>query len=110
MRGRYTLAMQTAEQITETTRLRQNDRVAARVYEGLAEVVTLEEPIRQHRLNRVGTRIWQLAEQGATLGEIAARLAAQFDVDTARATDDARAFCADLVGRGILVVEPGARA
>jgi hypothetical protein len=91
--------------MNESTRLRQNERVACRVYDGLAEVITLDQPIRQHRLNRTGTRIWQLAERGATVGELAERLCAEFAVDPARAREDARTFCADLVRRGILLAD-----
>lgn len=91
----------------DQTRLRQNERVAARVYDGLAEVITLDPPIRQHRLSQVGTRIWELLEHGATVGEVAGRLVREYDVDEATASRDAQAFCADLVERGILLVEAG---
>ena len=89
------------------TRLRQNDRVAARVFRGEAEVITLDEPIRQHRLNGVATRLWELAERAVTVGELARAIAAEHDVDEPAARADAREFCADLVARGLLVEERG---
>lgn len=87
--------------------MRQNPRVACRVYEGQAEVITLDEPIRQHRLNRVGTRVWELAERGATAEAMGRQLAREFTVDEQAARRDALAFCRDLVARGILVVGEG---
>jgi len=90
--------------VNDGTRLRQNSRVACRVYDGLAEVITLDEPIRQHRLNAVGTRIWELSEMGVTVADVAARIAAEYAVDEDTARRDARDFCRDLVARGILVV------
>lgn len=86
-------------------RIRQNPRVASRVYEGLAEVITLDDPIRQHRLNAVGTRIWQWTEQGATLEELARRLSHEFAVDEATATRDADEFVRELARRGLLLLE-----
>lgn len=91
--------------LQEQTRLRQNQRVASRVFDGLAEVITLDQPLRQHRLNAVGTRLWELSANGATVGELARRLSEEFAVDEGTARHDALAFCDTLVERGILVVE-----
>lgn len=90
------------------TRVRQSPRIACRVFEGRAEVVTLDEPIRQHRLNEVGTRIWQLSEAGVTVADLGAALAREFAVDEATARTDAASFCRDLVARGILVTDGSA--
>ena len=90
--------------LDEHTRVRQSSRVAARVFDGHAEVITLDSPIRQHRLNPVGTRLWELAESGATITELASRLCDEYAVDELTAKRDAEAFCDDLVARGILVV------
>jgi hypothetical protein len=91
----------------ESTRFRQSDRVACRVYDGSAEVITLDEPIRQHQLNRVGTCIWEMAERGVTLDEIARGVSTRFAVEPGQARDDARAFVEELVAKKMLVVEKG---
>ncbi len=91
--------------LSSATRLRQNPRVACRVYDGCAEVITLDEPIRQHRLNPVGTLIWSLAEGGVTVEELSQKVAAEFAVDAATAEQDALDFCADLVARGMFVTD-----
>ena len=87
------------------TVLRQNPRVACRVYDGMAEVITLDEPIRQHRLNEVGTRIWELVEHGLTLEDVARALVREFDIDEPTARADAATFVEDLLARGILVAD-----
>ena len=89
--------------ITESTRLFQNRRVACRVYDGSAEVITLDQPVRQHRLNRTATRMWELAADGATVAQMVGGIVERFDVETERAARDVRAFAAELVDRGILV-------
>jgi hypothetical protein len=80
---------------------RQNPRTAGRVIDGLAFVVTPDDN-KLHSLNVTGTFIWQLAETGRTVGEVAAFLARRFDVPAERARGDAARFCEDLRERGIL--------
>ncbi len=92
--------------VSESTSVRQNPRTACRIYDGMAEVITLDDPIRQHRLSLVATRIWELIERGATVAELARRIAAEFEVDEPRALDDARRFCEDLVARGMAIADP----
>ena len=69
----------------------------------MAEVITLDQPIRQHRLNRTATQIWELSAEGATVGQLVGGIVARFDVDAERAAGDVRSFLADLITRGILV-------
>lgn len=82
---------------------RQNPRTAGRVIDGVAFVVTPDDN-KLHTLNRTGSHIWMLAEQGCTLDQIAEALVARFEVDRDRALGDARSFCDDLVRRGILEI------
>lgn len=79
-----------------------NPRAAGRVIDGQAFVVTPDDN-KLHALNATGTRVWELAASGSTVDDLAAALAARFDVDAARAREDASIFCEDLVKRGILV-------
>ena len=91
--------------VDDATRVRQNPRTACRVYDGLAEVITLDDPIRQHRLSLVATRIWQHLENPATVAEVALRVVAEFEVDVATARADTRSFCEDMLARGMILVD-----
>lgn len=83
---------------------KQNARTAGRIIDGAAFVITPDDN-KLHVLNATGTRVWTLAEPGCTLASIAEALAAEFDVDMARAMVDAHAFCDDLVKRKVLDCE-----
>lgn len=52
--------------------------------------------------NHVGARIWTLVAERCTIVEIAAQLAAEYDVSVDRAREDVRRFVSDLVSRGIV--------
>ena len=53
-------------------------------------------------LDGVGQRIWECIKDGQNLGEIAATIAAEYDVDADRAFADLVEFASDLVERGLL--------
>lgn len=53
-------------------------------------------------LEGVGKRIWDSVADGKSLGEIAAIIASEFEVDESRALADLKDFAADLVERGLL--------
>jgi hypothetical protein len=89
------------EGATVATIFRQNPRTAGRVVDGHAFVVTPDDN-KLHTLNGTGSCIWEAAEGGRTIDELAAALARRFAVDEVRARADAERFCADLVSRGIL--------
>ena len=50
----------------------------------------------------VGQRIWEAVAEGQSLGQAAAVVAAEYDVDEARAQQDVIEFATDLVSRGLL--------
>ena len=54
-------------------------------------------------LDGVGKRIWDAVGEGRSIGEIAAIITAEFEVDEVRAQADVVAFTSDLVERGLLV-------
>lgn len=83
---------------------RRNPRAAARVVEGKAVVVVVDER-RLHTLNTVGTRIWELCD-GRSVVEIARALVEEFEVDEATALRDTRTFVAELRGCGALSPNP----
>jgi hypothetical protein len=53
-------------------------------------------------LDGVGKRIWESVGEGLSLGETAAAIAAEFEVDESQAQADLIEFATDLVERGLL--------
>jgi hypothetical protein len=53
-------------------------------------------------LNRVGTRLWELADGRRSVEEVARIVADEYGVEPDRARADALAFFADLDDRGVL--------
>ena len=53
-------------------------------------------------LDGVGKRIWESVADGKSLGDIAAIITAEYDVDESQALVDVMAFVGDLVERGLL--------
>ena len=53
-------------------------------------------------LDGVGKRIWESIDEGLSLGETAAAIAAEFEVEETQAQADLIAFTTDLVARGLL--------
>ena len=53
-------------------------------------------------LDGVGQLIWESIGEGLTLGETAARVIDEYDVEAAKALDDVLDFASDLVDRGLL--------
>jgi hypothetical protein len=77
---------------------------ASRVTRGEALVVMIEQ--RQlHRLNPVGSRVWELCD-GRSVASIVAAIVSEFEVEADVATRDVCEFLATLQGLGALEVEP----
>ena len=53
-------------------------------------------------LDGVGKRIWDAVAEGRSIGEIAAIITAEYEVDEARAQADVVEFTSNLVERGLL--------
>ena len=53
-------------------------------------------------LDGVGKRIWESVAEGHSLGQTAAVIAAEFEVEEAKAQADVIEFTSDLVERGLL--------
>ena len=63
-----------------------------------------------HGLNQTGRRIFELlVERGSTSG-IAAQIAAEYEIDEARAASDLEELCASLRDRGLLEMDADASA
>ena len=54
-------------------------------------------------LDGVGKRIWEAVEEGHSLGQTAAVITSEFEVDESRAQADVIEFASDLLERGLLV-------
>lgn len=91
--------------ISETARVRQHARTAARVVNGQAVVIVIDAQA-LHTLNDVGTHIWGLVDgDGRTLGEVVDDLVVEFEVDRDTALADASAFVDELRRLGAIEVE-----
>lgn len=84
---------------------RQAERIAARVIDGQALVVVLDDR-RLHALNLVGSRVWELCD-GRSVEAIATTLATEFEVEPEVALADVRRFVAELRAAGALRPEGG---
>lgn len=85
------------------TYVMQSPRTAWRVYDGEA-VILWPDDSTLNTLNAVGTLIWESADGQRSMSAIVARICEEFDVDRARAEQDATAFIAKLRARGLLTV------
>lgn len=54
-------------------------------------------------LDGVGKRIWESLTEGQSLGDAAAVIVAEYEVDESQAQADVVEFVSDLVARGLLV-------
>lgn len=75
--------------------------VAWRVIEGETLVITPRESA-LHSLNPMGTTIWELADGRLKVSEIVDAIVEEFDVDRARAEEDATAFINELLEQGLI--------
>lgn len=78
--------------------------VASRALDGEAVLVDPAEG-KVVVLNGVGARLWELADSHRAVADMARVIAGEYEVELAKAEADALAFCRDLVGRGLLIVE-----
>jgi hypothetical protein len=55
-------------------------------------------------LNQVGTRLWELIDGQHSVDDMAAVIAAKYEIDLDRARSDTLIFCTDLEARGVLTL------
>ena len=89
----------------QVLRYRRGERTAARVIDGAAFVVSVDQQ-RMVELNEVGTFLWAALEAGATVETLSESLVQEFAVESAVARRDVEGFLAELVKRGVVVSEP----
>ncbi len=83
--------------------LTQNPKMAWRVYDGEAVVLSPDDSI-LNTLNAVGTLIWEAADGRTPVSAIVARISEEFDVESERAERDVATFIEKLRQRGLLSV------
>ncbi len=88
---------------TETT-YRWSPGVACRTLDGTAFILLGS---RMLSLNGTGSRIWELLETATTIERVAGTIAAEFATTPEVATADTTRFVNDLLGRQLLVPQPG---
>ncbi len=76
-------------------------RVACRTLEGTAFVLLSG---RMLSLNAVGTRIWELFENGATVDDVAAQVVDEFETSLDVAKTDTENFVEQLLERDLLII------
>lgn len=54
-------------------------------------------------LDPVGSRIWELLEQPATMDELVSQLVQEYDVGEAECRQDAQDFVTEMVARGLIL-------
>ena len=83
----------------------QNARVAYQVYDGVAFLVQPDDHT-MHRLDEVGSMIWEALEEPRTAEALAGRICAAYAVERPVALEDARRFLAELQARGLVASDP----
>ena len=69
-------------------------------------VLVLPEKGKIKVLNEVGARIWSLVDGKRSIGQIAAAICDEYQVDLPVAEADSLAFIAELAERGVVTVAP----
>jgi hypothetical protein len=91
-------------QIGPRQRLRVPEAVHARAFDD--EVIILDLGAGDYfSLDPVGSRAWNRFAAGGCVEEVAAEIAAEYDVDADRALRDLLTLAGELVSRGLLVPE-----
>lgn len=90
--------------LTEETRLRLADE---NVWSGLGDAVVILDLASSSylSLDDVGAAVWDSLAEPCTVGELEVRLAAVYEVDPAQLSEDLRTFLADLLDRGLVVLD-----
>ena len=77
--------------------------VVSRMVDGEAVLVDPKQGM-VRVLNPAGAHIWEMIDGQRAVAELAASIAAEYNIEAPRAQADTIAFCDDLVCRGVLTV------
>lgn len=91
--------------LTPQNRLRRKDEeVVAKIMDGEAVVINLANGM-YYSLDNVGGLIWASIEAGRRIDEIAAEIAARYEVDPGQARDDVLGLASQLLDEGLIAVD-----
>jgi coenzyme PQQ synthesis protein D (PqqD) len=93
--------------ITRRTRVVASRNQLSAQLSGEAVILGLRDSV-YYGLAGAGARIWELVQQPYVIGDVAATVSREFDVDEPRATVDLLALANDLLARGLIEVVPDA--
>jgi hypothetical protein len=87
------------------SRLRRRDEeVLAKVMDGEVVIINLANGT-YYSADRVGSMVWTRIDEGLRLGDVAAEVAALYDVSTENARQDVLAFAGELLREDLVAVE-----
>ncbi len=79
-------------------------RTASTIVEKEAVILTPQDSM-IHTLNRVGSRVWELANGTRTIEKIATTISDEFEVDKATAQVDILEFVGELQNKGMITLQ-----
>jgi hypothetical protein len=99
--------MTDATPFTRLTRLVVSDAQVSAALDQEAVILSMHDGM-YYGLDGVGARIWQLLQQPVTLGEVAATIAAEFEVSESQAFEDLVTLIRDLESKALVSRADGA--
>ena len=91
--------------LTPHSRLRRKDEeVVAKVMDGEAVIINLANGM-YYSLDNAGGLVWALIEDGCRMDEIAAEIAARYDVASAQAQDDVLLLASHLLREELVAID-----
>ncbi|MBI2058210.1 MAG: PqqD family protein [Nitrospirae bacterium] len=78
--------------------------IAFRIIDGEAVVITPKDGV-MHTLNHVGTALWKMLEKKPTRNDLVDSLVEAYEVTPAAARKDVDGFVAELMSKGLVLVE-----
>lgn len=94
--------------LTRETRIRISDAQVSAALEGETVILSMRDGI-YFGLDRVGSRIWELAQRPTTLGAIAQGIVAEFEVDEETAFVDLLRLVQELATHGLVDLIPASQ-
>ncbi len=81
-----------------------DERTASTIIENEAVILTPQDSM-IHTLNRVGSRVWELADGTKTIEKIGTMISDEFEVDKATAQVDIVEFIGELQNKGMITLQ-----
>ena len=83
---------------------RKDEEVIAKIMDGEAVIINLSNGL-YYSIDRAGGSMWEMIEAGHRLDEVAATIAARYDVSAARAETDVLGLANDLLREGLVALD-----